>query len=61
MTLSQNIIEHAKRMYPHDIIYKGNLKDKQIKEIQEKCEIGWITLANGEKRYTIYYKKGDLK
>ncbi len=60
MIISQNIIEHAKRMYPKAISYKGKLTDKQIQAIQEECDIDCNTLANGKKRYTIFYK-GDLK
>ncbi len=53
MTLSQNIIEHARKMSPKAISYKGQLTDKQFLEIEKECDIDFYKLAGQEIRYTI--------
>lgn len=56
MKLSQNIIEHSRRMAPKAISYKGQLTDKQFFEIEKECDIDFYKLAGQEVRYTIRYK-----
>ena len=57
--LSQNIIEHAKRLKPKALIYKGRLTDKQFHEIERKCDIEFYKLVSQDIRYTIRYKAGS--
>lgn len=54
--LSQNIIEHAKRLYPKALSYKGRLTDEQFYEIEKECNIDFYKLVNQEIRYTIRYR-----
>ena len=54
--LSQNIIEHAKRLKPRAISYKGRLTDKQFYEIEKECDIDFYKLVSQDFRYTIRYK-----
>ena len=56
-TLSQNIIEHAKRIYPKTVSYKGKLTDEQFLEIEKECDIDFYKLVGQECRYTIRYKE----
>lgn len=58
--LSQNIIEHAKRLYPKALSYKGRLTDEQFYEIEKECNIDFYKLVNQEIRYTIRYR-GESK
>ena len=55
-SLSQNIIEHARRLYPKALSYKGQLTDKQFYEIEKECEIDFYKLVSQDIRYTIRYK-----
>lgn len=55
-SLSQNIIEHARRLYPKALSYKGNLTDKQFYEIEKECDIDFYKLVSQDIRYTIRYK-----
>ncbi len=55
-SLSQNIIEHAKRIYPKSVSYKGQLTDKQFCEIEKECDIDFYKLVGQDIRYTIRYK-----
>ena len=55
--LSQNIIEHAKRIYPKAVSYKGKLTDEQFFKIEKECDIDFYKLAGQECRYTIRYKE----
>jgi hypothetical protein len=55
-SLSQNIIEHAKRIYPKAVSHTGQLTDKQFYEIEKKCDIDFYKLASQEFRYTIRYR-----
>ena len=56
MSLSQNIIEHAKRIYPKAVSYKGRFTDKQFYEIEKECDIDFFKLVGQDMRYTIRYK-----
>ena len=60
-SLSQNIIEHAKRLYPKALSYKGNLTDVQFYEIEKQCDIDFYKLASQDIRYTIRYKAESEK
>lgn len=55
-SLSQNIIEHARILYPKALIYKGRLTDKQFCEIEKECDIDFYKLVSQDIRYTIRYK-----
>jgi hypothetical protein len=55
-SLSQNIIEHAKRLYPKALSYKGQLTDKQFYEIEKECDIDFCKLVSQDIKYTIRYK-----
>lgn len=55
-SLSQNIIEHARRIYPKAVSYIGRLTDKQYYEIEKECDIDFYKLVNQDIRYTIRYK-----
>ncbi len=55
-SLSQNIIEHAKRLYPKALSYKGCLTDAQFCEIEKQCDIDFCKLVSQDIRYTIRYK-----
>ena len=57
--LSQNIIEHAKRLKPKALSYKGRLTDKQFCEIEKECDIDFYKLVGQDIRYTIRYKAGS--
>ena len=54
-SLSQTIIEHAKRLYPKALSYKGRLTNEQFCEIEKECDIGFYKLVGQECRYTIRY------
>ena len=56
MSLSQNIIEHAKIIYPRSVSYVGRLTDAQFYEIEKQCDIDFFKLAGQDIRYTIRYK-----
>lgn len=56
-SLSQNIIEHARRIYPKAVIHTGQLTDKQYYEIEKECDIDFCKLVSQEIRYSIRYKK----
>lgn len=57
MSLSRNIIEHAKRLYPISLHYKGQFTDKQYYEIEKQCEIHCSCVyMNGSRMYCIRYK-----
>ena len=55
-SLSQNIIEHARRIYPKSVSYKGQLTDKQFYEIEKECDIDFYKLVSQDIRYTICYR-----
>lgn len=55
-SLSQNIIEHAKRSYPKALSYKGRLTDAQFCEIEKQCDIDFYKLVSQDIRYKIRYK-----
>ena len=55
-SLSQNIIEHARRLYPKSVSYRGKLTDKQFYEIEKECDIDFYKLVGQDIRYTIRYK-----
>lgn len=55
-SLSQNIIEHAKRVYPKAVSHTGRLTDKQFCEIEKECDIDFFKLVSQDIRYTIRYK-----
>lgn len=55
-SLSKNIIEHAKRLYPKALSYKGQLTDKQFCEIEKECDIDFYKLVSQDIRYTIRYR-----
>lgn len=60
--LSQNIIEHARRIYPKSVSYTGQLTDKQFYEIEKECDIDFYKLVSQDIRYTIRYKgEGSCK
>ncbi len=54
--LSQNIIEHARRIYPKSVSHVGRLTDKQFYEIEKECDIDFYKLVSQDIRYTIRYK-----
>lgn len=54
--LSKNIIEHARRVFPRTVSYKGRLTDKQYFEIEKECDIDFYKLVSQDIRYTIRYK-----
>ena len=56
-SLSQNIIEHARRIYPKSVSYTGQLTDKQFYEIEKECDIDFYKLVSQDIRYTNRYKK----
>ena len=60
-SLSQNIIEHARRSFPKAVSYKGQLTDKQFCEIEKECDIDFYKLAGQDIRYTIRYKRESEK
>lgn len=60
-SLSQNIIEHARRIYPKAVIHTGQLTDKQFYEIEKECDIDFYKLVGQDIRYTIRYKKESEK
>lgn len=55
-SLSQNIIEHARRIYPKAVSHVGKLTDKQFCEIEKECDIDFYKLISQNIRYTIRYK-----
>ena len=55
-SLSQNIIEHARRIYPKAVSHTGRLTDKQYYEIEKECDIDFYKLAGQDIRYTSRYK-----
>lgn len=55
-SLSQNIIEHAKKIYPKAVSHTGRLTDKQFYEIEKECDIDFYKLVSQENRYTIRYR-----
>ena len=57
--LSQNIIEHARRLYPKALSYKGRLTDEQFCEIEKECDIDFYKLVSQDIRYTIRYRAGN--
>lgn len=59
--LSQNIIEHAKRLKPKSLIYKGLLTDKQFYEIERECDVDFYKLPGQKVRYTIRYRGIESK
>ncbi len=54
---SQNIIEHARRLYPKALSYKGQLTDNQFCEIEKECDIDFYKLVSQDIRYTIRYRE----
>ena len=57
MSLSHNIIEHAKRLYPISLHYKGQFTDKQYEEISKYCEIHCSSAyMDGSGMYCIRYR-----
>ena len=55
--LSQNIIEHARRLYPSSLHYRGQFTDKQYYEIEKQCEIHCSSeYMDGSRMYCIRYK-----
>ena len=58
-SLSKNIIEHAKRIYPKAVSYKGRLTQEQFIEIEKECDIDFYKLVGQECRYTIRYKESN--
>lgn len=57
MSLSQNIIEHAKRLYPRSLHYRGCLTDKKYNEIEKQCKIQCSSIyMDGSRMYCIRYK-----
>ena len=61
-SLNQNIIEHARRIYPKSVSYKGQLTDKQFCEIEKECDIDFYKLVGQVIRYTIRYKaEGEVE
>lgn len=57
MSLSHNIIVHAKRLYPVSLHYKGQFTDKQYDEIAKYCEIHCSSVyMDGSRMYCIRYK-----
>lgn len=55
-SLSQDIIEHAKRIYPKSVSHVGRLTDKQFYEIEKECDIDFYKLIDQDIIYTIRYK-----
>lgn len=56
-SLSQNIIEHAKRLYPISLHLRGQFTDKQYYEIEKYCEIHCVSVyMDGSGMYCIRYK-----
>ena len=55
--LSQNIIEHAKSIFPKAVSYKGQLTDKQFCEIEKQCDIDFYKLVGQGIRYSIQGRK----
>lgn len=55
-SLSQNIIEHARRIYPKAVSHVGQLTDRQFYEIEKECDIDFYKLVGQDMRYTIRYK-----
>lgn len=56
-SLSQNIIEHAKRLYPISLHYRGQFTDKQYNEIVKYCDIHCFSVyMDGSRMYCIRYK-----
>lgn len=55
-SLSQSIIEHARRLYPKELSYKGQLTDNQFCEIVKECDIDFYKLVSQDIRYTIRYR-----
>lgn len=59
-SLSRNIIEHAKRIYPISLHYRGQLTDKQYYEIEKQCEIHCSSAyIDGSRMYCVRYKAGE--
>lgn len=57
MNLSQNIIEHAKRLHPRTLHYRGQFTDKQYYEIEKQCEIhSSCVYMDGSRMYCIRYR-----
>lgn len=56
--LSQNIIEHARRLYPEAIGYKGQLTNEQFCEIEKECDIDFYKFGRQDTIYKIRYKGG---
>lgn len=55
-SLSQNIIEHARLIYPKAVSHVGQLTDKQFCEIEKECDIDFYKLVGQDIRYTFRYK-----
>ena len=58
-SLSQNIIEHARRLFPKAVIYKGKLTDKQFYEIEKECDADFDKCVDQDYRYTFRYRGGS--
>ena len=56
-SLSKCIIEHARRLYPRSLHYRGKFTDKQFKEIVKCCDIHCSSVyMDGSGMYCIRYK-----
>lgn len=57
-SLSESIIEYAKKLYPISLRYKGKLTDNQYYEIEKQCEIHCSSVyMDGSAVYYIRYKE----
>lgn len=57
MSISHNIIEHAKGLYPISLHYRGQITNKQYDEIAKYCEIHCSSVyMDGSRMYCIRYK-----
>ena len=56
--ISQNLINHARTIYPDTLTYKGQLTNEQFCEIEKECDVDFYKLVGQDIRYTIRYKGG---
>ena len=56
------LIQQAKDMYPLSLMFKGNLSEKEYKELEKVCDIRCpSTYMDGSATFCIRYRGGDKK
>ena len=56
------LIQQAKDMYPLSLIFKGNLSEKEYKELEKVCDIRCPSIyIDGSATFCIRYRGRDRK